>query len=120
MTITSSILQQQAERKALAETKTAAGSDKTDANAVNPNANATGGSASVLESKEDAKAPAKKEPPAPAGGYKDVGLGRFMKADGSVVKPNAEGYFIPKSQEEADMLEHYADRNELVNRPVRS
>lgn len=145
---TSSILQQQAERKAKAEADAARakaheqdGSTRidsptridstvrtgidpidTDPNAPNPNANATGGSTAVRESKEEAKAPeqnpkTRDKIPAPDGGYKDVGLRQFMKADGSKIVPNAEGYFVPKTQEEFDLLEHYAERNELVNRP---
>lgn len=59
----------------------------------------------------------KEEKDAPVGGYKALRLQRFMKANGEVVLP-INGYFVPKDQEEFDMLEYYAKNDMLVKAPA--
>jgi hypothetical protein len=43
-------------------------------------------------------------------GYKSLRLKQFATKNGTMIKPNADGIFIPKSQEEYDMLEYYANQ----------
>ena len=53
---------------------------------------------------------------APQGAFKALEMKRFVTADGSWV--NAEdGYFAPKTQEQYDMLRHYASLYNLVELP---
>lgn len=42
--------------------------------------------------------------------YQGNHVKRLVLANGTIVLPDAEGIFIPKSQEEYDMLEHMAAR----------
>ena len=64
--------------------------------------------APVENKKED---PTKKEDKEDTGtGYLSLRLKQFATKNGTMVKPNADGIFIPKSQEEYNMLEYYADQ----------
>ena len=56
-------------------------------------------------------------PPAPnpiPKGFKAITLKRFHKADCSVVLPNSEGYFIPTTQEEYDILTWHAQFGKVI------
>jgi len=44
-------------------------------------------------------------------GYISMRLKRFVNNKGVFVYPNEDGTFVPKTQEEYDALEHYADAN---------
>ena len=44
-------------------------------------------------------------------GYVSMRLKRFVDNKGVFVYPNEDGIFVPKTQEEYDALEHYADAN---------
>jgi len=46
----------------------------------------------------------------PIEGYKSLRLKQFATANGRMVKPNADGIFIPTTQEEYSMLEYYANQ----------
>ncbi len=79
---------------------------------------------SIKEKMEAAKASAtpavaSKTPDTPKQikGYQSIRLRQLIKAEGAIVKPNADGLFIPKDQEEYDMLEHLADsKMDMVER----
>lgn len=45
------------------------------------------------------------------GNYKSLRLKFFVKAKGQIVKPDAEGIFTPKDEEEFNMLEYYANQS---------
>lgn len=47
-------------------------------------------------------------------GFKAITLKRFHKADCSVVLPNSEGYFIPTTQEEYDILTWHAQFGKVI------
>ena len=40
-------------------------------------------------------------------GFLAISLKRFHKAKGDVIVPTEEGYFVPKDQEELDILTHH-------------
>jgi hypothetical protein len=44
------------------------------------------------------------------GNYKALRLRSFCKRAGQVVKPNADGLYIPSDEEEFNMLEYYANQ----------
>lgn len=58
-----------------------------------------------------------KAPDAPKGAFKALELTRFVTADGSWVEAK-NGYFEPKTQEEFDMLMHYAGMYNKVEAPT--
>lgn len=76
---------------------------------------------SIKEKLAAASAPAHKDAPKPEEakqedhkgknpkGYQSMRLRQLIKAEGAIVKPDADGIFVPKDQEEYDMLEHLAD-----------
>ena len=53
-------------------------------------------------------------------GFLALTLKRFHKANGKVINPNEEGYFVPEDQEELDILLHHAahERVEFVEGEV--
>ena len=57
------------------------------------------------------------QPAAPKGAFKSLELKRFVTADGSWVNAK-EGYFVPQTQEEFDMLMHYSTLYNLVELPT--
>jgi len=68
----------------------------------------------LAASKEASKDEAKKEDAdaiksltAPEGAYLAVRMQQIIKADGSKMKPDAHGFYIPKDQEELDLLEYF-------------
>lgn len=48
--------------------------------------------------------------PGPPGSYRACNLQRFHKANGMCVYPDADGFFIPKDAEEAQILAHHATK----------
>lgn len=52
--------------------------------------------------------------PGPPGSYRALRLQRFFKYDGTKVEPNAEGFYIPKDEEERAELEHFAKQWGMV------
>ena len=69
-----------------------------------------------METLKEEKAP---EAEAPQGGYKALRLTRFAKGNGELVVA-VDGYFVPKDEEEYDMLEYYVTHGMLVEAPAKN
>lgn len=54
---------------------------------------------------------------APPGAFKALELKRFVTSDGSWVNAK-DGHFVPETQEQYDMLRHYATLHNLVELPA--
>lgn len=55
----------------------------------------------------------------PDNSYLGVRLKKLVLSNGSVVKPNADGIFVPKSDEEQKMLDYYVSQGEHVCRKLK-
>lgn len=107
----SSILEQLATRKAAQVASNTAPDDTPTTSALAPNASNSSTTSAKLEQLGSVKE-------APITGYKSLDLTQFVKSNGEMVKPDEDGYFVPKDQEEYDLLEYYAKRGMLVEYPA--
>lgn len=57
-------------------------------------------------------------PVGPPGSYRSLSLKRFTIGTGQWIYPNAEGFFIPETQEQLDNLEHFANQWNMVELQV--
>lgn len=55
----------------------------------------------------------------PDNSYLGIRLKKLVLSNGSVVKPNADGIFVPKSDEEQKMLDYYVSQGEHVCRKLK-
>jgi hypothetical protein len=60
------------------------------------------------------------EAPAPVPRLKGIRLHQIIRKDGTVWKPNEEGFFVPSNEQEFEMCRYYVEIGRLILDPAQA